>query len=136
MGLGTALLLANELEYKVEGPGVSVCPGPNLAYFSRTYSLEEMIGHIYGRTNVMERTDRPHFFLKELDIYIDYLKNHLVPKTKLDNPKEKKSLDAFRDNLLDGIRYYKELFSGTMTQLQGRVDEILRQLNQKQKEIV
>ncbi|MFA7409173.1 MAG: hypothetical protein WCY83_03015 [Bacteroidales bacterium] len=136
VGLGTALLLANELEYKVEGPGVSVCPGPNLAYFSRTYSLEEMIGHIYGRTNVMERTDRPHFFLKELDIYIDYLKNHLVPKTKLDNPKEKKSLDAFRDNLLDGIRYYKELFSGTMTQLQGRVDEILRQLNQKQKEIV
>ncbi|MFO7617963.1 MAG: hypothetical protein R6V75_12010 [Bacteroidales bacterium] len=135
VGLGTASLLANNLKHNVEGPGVSVCPGPNLAYFNRTFSLKEMVGHIYGRTNVMERNDRPHLFMKELDIYIDYLKNRLAPKINPDNPKEKKTLEAFRENLLEGIRYYKELFSGKLTHLQSKADEILHQLNEKQNQL-
>jgi hypothetical protein len=32
VGLGTSVLLVNEIENKVEGPAVSVCPGPNLAF--------------------------------------------------------------------------------------------------------
>jgi len=35
VGLGTASLLAHGLDTKTEGIGVSVCPGPNLAYFSK-----------------------------------------------------------------------------------------------------
>jgi hypothetical protein len=48
--------------------GVSVCPGPNLASFDRTYSLEEMVGHIYGKQDVLDM-ERPHVFLKELGLY-------------------------------------------------------------------
>jgi hypothetical protein len=135
VGLGTASLLANDLNHKSEGPGVSVCPGPNMAYFTHEVSLPEMVGHIYGKNNVIERTDRPHMFVKELGIYVDYLKNRLAPKLNPANPKEKKMLDSFHDNIKEGIRYYKELFSGKLTQLQGKVDEVLRELDKKEAEL-
>lgn len=35
VGLGTAALMENNLDMRTEGEGVSVCPGPNMAYFSK-----------------------------------------------------------------------------------------------------
>jgi hypothetical protein len=29
------------------------CPGPNIAYFSKSVSLQEMIDDIYGRTDII-----------------------------------------------------------------------------------
>ena len=135
VGLGTALLLGNNLNHRSEGPGVSVCPGPNITYFTREVSLPEMVGHIYGKNNIIERTDRPHMFIKELGIYIDYLKNRLAPRLNLANPKEKKTLDSFRENIQEGIRYYKDLFSGKITQLQGRAEDVLMELEKKEAEL-
>ena len=57
---------------RVEGPGVSVCPGPNIAYFTESLSLHSMVDHIYGRKNVIQRSDRPMMFIKELQLYVDY----------------------------------------------------------------
>ena len=74
VGLGTSALIVNGLDTRVEGDGVSVCPGPNMAYFSKTVTLKEMTDHIYGRSNVISRTDRPNMFIKELSCYIDFLK--------------------------------------------------------------
>lgn len=135
VGLGTASLLANDLNYRSEGPGVSVCPGPNLAYFNREVTLTEMVGHIYGKNNVIRRTDRPHMFMKELGIYMDYLKTRLLPQSDPANAKDKKALDSYRENLLGGIRYYRELFSGKLTRLQGRAEDILRELAGKEAEL-
>ena len=135
VGLGTASLLANDLNHRAEGAGVSVCPGPNLVYFTKEVSLPEMVGHIYGKNNVIERTDRPHMFVKELGIYVDYLKNRLTPRLNPANPKEKKTLDSFQLGIREGIQYYKELFSGKLTQLQGKVDEILKELDKKEAEL-
>ncbi|MCH8566945.1 MAG: hypothetical protein LAT67_01720 [Balneolales bacterium] len=60
----------------------SVCPGPNLAYFSRTYSMDEMVDHIYGRSGRYDKSivdnDRPHMFAKELTQYVNYLEKMLV----------------------------------------------------------
>lgn len=72
-----------------------------------------MIGHIYGKNNVMVRTDRPHMFLKELTLYIDYLKNKI---TELKGSDET-YIEKFRANLDSGIEYYKRLFSGDIVQL-------------------
>src|SRR5690606_7913685 len=57
VGLGTSALLAYDLDTKTEGPGVSICPGPNMAYYSKIVSLQEMTDHIYGRANIISRTD-------------------------------------------------------------------------------
>jgi hypothetical protein len=74
-------------------------------------------------------------FIKELGIYVDYLKNRLVPLLNPANPKEKKALDNFHNNIKEGILYYKELFSGKLTQLQGKIEDVLKELDQKEAEL-
>jgi hypothetical protein len=117
-GLTASILVANNLDHKMEGTDVSICPGPNLAYFSSTYSLKQMVDHIYGRTNVMERTDRPNLFVKELKMYIDYLGDKIEETIKPITDKQKKHFDTFHDNLNKGIEYYKVLFQKCKTQLE------------------
>lgn len=110
VGLGTSALLAYGLDTKTEGEGVSICPGPNMAYFDSIMSLKTMVSHIYGRTNVISRTDRPHVFVKELGIYIDYLKNKLNEVKAAMIKKDEKYLLTFIKNLQAGIVYYQTLF--------------------------
>lgn len=116
-GLTASTLMVNDLDVKMEGTAVSICPGPNLAYFSRLYSLKDMVDHIYGRTNVMERTDRPNLFVKELSMYIEYLNGKIEETVKPISDKQKKFYDTFQDNLAKGVEYYKELFQKYKTQL-------------------
>lgn len=118
-GLTTSAYLAVGIDPKTDGPGVSVCPGPNLAYFSRKMSLKEMVDHIYGRRNVISRTDRPHIFVNELNIYIDYLRMKMDETTDNLNKKQAKYLVTFVSNLKEGINYYNHLFEN----LKGTFEE-------------
>jgi hypothetical protein len=88
---------------------VAVCPGPNLAYFTRIVSLEEMVGHIYGRLQSLVDSERPHMFITELEVYVQYFKDEVQKRFDALNAKEQKYLDSFRANLEEGIAYYKEL---------------------------
>ena len=129
VGLGTSALLVNDMDTKVEGEGVSVCPGPNLAYFSKSMSLKEITDHIYGRMNVISRTDRPNMFIKELWIYIDYLKNKILEtKDKLDK-KQENYLLTFVNNLNEGVNYYETLFKASKDFYEGARMLILEELN-------
>ncbi len=110
VGLGTSALLAYNLDTKIEGKGVSVCPGPNMAYYSKVMSLKEITNHIYGRMNVISRTDRPNMFIKELNIYIDFLKNKLEETKGTLDKKQEKYFSTFSSNLNKGITYYNNLF--------------------------
>jgi hypothetical protein len=116
-GLTASTLMSNDLDTKIEGNAVSICPGPNLAYFSSTYSLKKMVDHIYGRTNIIERTDRPNLFVKELGMYIDYLGGKIEETLKPISDKQKKHFETFQENLNKGVDYYKELFQKYKTQL-------------------
>ena len=110
IGLSTSVMHLNNMDRKVEGDAVSICPGPNLAYYSKTVSLQEMVGHIYGKNNIMERTDRPNFFVKELDLYLDYLQNKLEDSKEDWNKKQERYFTKFIKNMELGITYYNELF--------------------------
>jgi len=111
VGLGTTALVEYDIERRVEGDAVLVCPGPNTAYFSKTYSLETMSNHIYGRENVMDIEDRPNMFVKELKLYIDYLKNQILDSAEVIDRKQEKYLSTFVKNMNEGISYYKDMFS-------------------------
>ncbi|QWX83968.1 hypothetical protein H0I23_16200 [Cellulophaga sp. HaHaR_3_176] len=111
VGLGTSALLAYGLDTKTEGTGVSICPGPNMAYFSKIMKLEEITDHIYGRKTVITRTDRPHMFIKELNIYITYLEEKVEETKKIASTKDIKYLVTFKNNLKEGIFYYQNLFT-------------------------
>jgi hypothetical protein len=112
VGLGTSALLAYNLDTKVEGEGVSICPGPNMAYYSKVMSLKDITDHIYGRDNVITRTDRPNIFIKELHIYIDFLKNKLDEAQTSMSKKQEKYLLTFTKNMKEGVSYYHNLFRG------------------------
>src|SRR5690606_4743414 len=88
---------------------ISLCPGPNLAYFSGTFSLREMVDHIYGRANLLNQLKRPHVFINELQIYLDYFKNNLIGSLNTMTFKKEKQLEAFIENLSKGISYYKSM---------------------------
>ncbi|MBF0511068.1 MAG: hypothetical protein HQL13_01925 [Candidatus Omnitrophica bacterium] len=92
-------------------PGfTAVCPGPNLAYFSKVASLKEMIDHIYGRANLLNDTPRPNMFIKELGMYLDYLKNDILRSLESLNESKIKYFTEFKNNLQEGIEYYRQLF--------------------------
>lgn len=114
-GLGTSALKVNGADFSDVGPGVSVCPGPNMAYFDKQISLKDMIGHIYGKTNVLSTKNRPHVFIKEMQLYVDFLKNRISAAAVPDI-----SMVSFADNLLKGISFYIEMFN----QVKVTVDSI------------
>lgn len=135
VGLGTPALLVNNLDTKVEGPGVSVCPGPNLAYFSSSLSLREMVDHIYGRINVLKINNRPHMFVKELSMYIDFLKNKVNDYFENTNEKQVPGIYDFKEKLNQGIQYYKNLFADKMNLVKSGIIEELKALQLKLEKI-
>ena len=127
-GLGTSALMVNDMDTKIEGEAVSICPGPNMAYFSKIMSLKEITDHIYGKASVISRIDRPNMFVKELNIYIDYLKNK-IKKTAADSTnKQKQSLVKFAENLNSGIDYYNDLFNNISERFEDVKAGIFNQL--------
>jgi hypothetical protein len=111
VGLGISTIKSKKVEVKPTD-AVTICPGPNLAYFSKISSLKEMVDHIYGRLNLLDNRPRPHMFLKELNMYLDIFKERIESFLKnSDDQKEKRQLIKYQKNLFDGINYYKELFA-------------------------
>lgn len=128
VGLGTSILLANNIETKDEGPGVSVCPGPNMAYFDQEMSLNEISDHIYGRKNYLSRNDRPNMFIKELYLYIDHLKKKIEETNENFSLKQAKQLNLFNENLKEGVRYYQHLFGQLKEQFKESKSQIMNDL--------
>ncbi len=110
-GLSASVLLENKLPLSHKLKAVTICPGPNLAYFSAVSTLEEMVGHIYGRLNIRNSLSRPHMFFNELKMYIDYLKTEIQKSASKLTEKQYTYFSSFRTNLLDGANYYKHLIS-------------------------
>lgn len=107
--LASTASITSDTEGMAVVPAVAVCPGPNLAFFSKICSLEEMVGHIYGRTQLLSSLYRPNIFINEMRLYIDYLKKEIREKLDTFTAKEQKHFEEFKANMLDGVAYYKSL---------------------------
>lgn len=127
-GLCTSTYLKHGILKEKESTAVSICPGPNLAYFSRQYSLKEMISHIYGREIIPFKMSRPNLFVNELEIYIDYLKKDFSAHINELNAKKAKYFEKFSEQLLNGINYYKELIPELKLQTDIATQELRHQL--------
>lgn len=128
VGLANASYLENDIKIKGQAQGVVICPGPNMAYFDQEVSLSEMIQHIYGNCSVLTITDRPNMFIKELKMYVDYFKNEIKEVADEITAPQMKKLNAFKNNLLEGIEYYQTLFSSTSF-FENKLKEIENYLN-------
>jgi len=83
----------------------AICCGPNIVNFSKIATLEEMVGHIYGRLSLLRNSNRPHMFIKELELYVDYFRQEI----KKSRNKVSTYFQDYLKNLLSGIEYYKKL---------------------------
>jgi len=90
------------------GLPVAVCPGPNIAWFDREYTLREMVDHIYGRGESLVPPSRPHCLAKELEMVVD----HFAKQSAAIAPGDVKALERLstaHENLQRGLEHYRRL---------------------------
>lgn len=124
-GLGAAPLVKEGIEKNL---AVTICPGPNLAYFSNTFSLQQMVDHIYGRINILNSLKRPNMFVNELSLYVDYLKNEINKNMQTVTDKQTKFYNNFKNNLLHGVEYYKSIAPKLKHETEEYINEMKKDL--------
>jgi hypothetical protein len=85
----------------------SICPGPNIEWFCKFYTLKEMVDHIYGRRSSLVSSERPHMFAKEIVMYVEYFEK-MVADSSL-TPGAIKALLEFKNNLEAGLDFCLEI---------------------------
>lgn len=108
IGLSNSAILKYHLPPVKKLEAVTICPGPNIAYFDKVVTLKQMTDHIYGRSDILGNPDRPNMFIKELQLNVDYLREQAT-SVKKEDPKAVKDITEFSKQLLSGIAYYRPL---------------------------
>lgn len=125
-GLATSAYINYGIEKPREDLSVSICPGPNTVYFDNTYSLKEMVDHIYGRKEIPLKNERNHFFINELELYITYLKNYV--EETVQDAKSIKFVERFKAQLLTGIEYYESISNQVMENVSSKIESFKKEL--------
>jgi hypothetical protein len=129
-GLSTPAFLKYDILNPRESKAVAICPGPNTAYFSGVFSLEEMVKHIYGNLNLLAGVERSNVFINELQLYVTYLKKDINNNLKELTEKKVKYFDKFKNQLQNGINYYKELIPNITNQTESYRKKMMAELVQ------
>ena len=110
VGLSNAAAIVYEEQFVKNLYAVTICPGPNIAYFNKVVSLQTMTDHIYGRTNIIDDRNRPNMFVAELSLYINFIKEQLENEIRqeIDAKRIKYFVEYFK-NVQAGIDYYRNL---------------------------
>jgi len=123
-------------KFDVKGEGVSICPGPNLAYFSSIVSLQQMVGHIYGNAKVALSAHRPNMFMKELKMYIKHLREKMDEITEATTDRQLKGLADFQSNLMSGVHYYQKLAEKMMHRAEESATKIKQDIEELKMELM
>ena len=90
-----------------------------------------MIDHIYGRGTIMTRSDAPHVFVREIRIYLDYLRSELNRFSLGLSTKRWRYFAEFKENMLSGIEYYARFVEQHTEELPRRFLQHLQDLRDK-----
>src|SRR5690606_41538184 len=86
--------------------------------------LKEMVGHIYGKIDLLNNRLRSNLFVNELRLYIDYLKGEIDKHQHDFTEKRSTHFRTFRDNLVGGIAYYRSLIPSMQQYAQTNLDDM------------
>jgi hypothetical protein len=129
-GLSASVILNQGEEPRRNLKAVTICPGPNLAYFKGVFSLKEMLDHIYGKANIILDPERPQVFVKELQLYVQHLQHEISKSLPEKSQKFESYVDKFKANLSQGIVYYQELIASFPMDTEEVVDKMKAQLQE------
>jgi hypothetical protein len=119
--LGNGALINLGIKKEEKAPQ-AVCPGQNISWFNREYSLMEMMAHFYNKQKSLISEERPHMFAKEIQMYVDYF-DRLIKKSDF-NERTKKTLNEFYENMKSGMEYCR-----TFSQKQPFTSENIDSIN-------
>jgi len=127
--LGASAKIINDIEPDALP---TICCGPGIADFSKVASLEEMVGHIYGRLSLLTNSKRPHMFIRELKIYIDNFRKEIERYSLELSTRTPKYFLEVKENLLKGIEHYrntaneftKDIHTKFLSELKALNDEL------------
>ena len=128
MGLAATAVINYGVETR-ESKGVSICPGPNMAYFDKELTLQDMSHHIYNGDEGIVRADRPNMFVNELGMYLTYLSEKIEEHKNDWGKKSRRYLNAFTANMNEGITYYQGMFNSVGTTFSSVKDAAYQSLN-------
>ena len=134
-GLAAPAYLKNGILKPKESRAVAICPGPNIAYFSGKFSLDEMVSHIYGKLNLLNDNDRPNLFVNELNLYVEYLKKDVSKHLQDMSDKKAKYVSKFKEQLQVGIDYYKQLVPKITNQTEVYRKKMLNELKEIEEQL-
>jgi len=84
-----------------------------------------MVDYIYGRNHDLTNDTRPHVFIAELRLYINFLAEQVAKDAgSLVDAKRKKYLNEFYKNMESGIAYYRQL-EGVTQRFKAQFDAAL-----------
>lgn len=126
--LGAAALIKHKIVEDAKNLFSAICPGPSIAHFSKIVSLQEMIDHIYGRINLMNKDVNHNLFIKDLTMSLEHFIKEVMNCTCKPTPKQIESLNEVKQNILDGIEYYKEFFPKMIQQTNEYKEKALEEL--------
>jgi hypothetical protein len=128
MGLAATAVINYGVETR-ESKGVSICPGPNMAYFDQELTLQDMSHHIYNGDEGIVRADRPNMFVNELGMYLTYLSEKIEEHKNDWGKKSGRYLNAFTSNMNEGITYYQGMFNSVGATFSSVKDSAYQSLN-------
>jgi hypothetical protein len=124
-----------------------ICPGPNIAWFDRTYSLKEMVDHIYGRGPALVPPERPHMFAKEITMNVDYFEK--MTGSLQGKPQDVEKMTEYKNNLANGMSLCMEISKQTpfqgenlaslavvVQEQQSRLDSLFSNFMSRSKEVI
>ena len=104
--LGNGALIALGIADEKNSPQ-SICPGPNIEWFNKFYTLKEMVDHIYGRRPSLVSSKRPHMFAKEIEMYMDDFEKRVLSSSH--TKKEIITMLEYKKNLEEGLDFCLEI---------------------------
>lgn len=121
-----------QLQNGARGVTPALCCGPNIRNFNRTFTLEEMVQHIYGRFCLLINKDRPHMFLEEMRLNKEYLAEELKRFAHRISNRPATFFESFKKALLEGADYYQGL---TRQFIKEKREKFLQELHSLRDEI-
>jgi len=106
----------------------AICPGPNIINFKKIATLKEMVDHIYGRCSLLVSSERPHVFIKELQLQINYLRQEMKDASLGLSARSQQKIMEVKNNLIDGIEYYRTIAQELLQEQQEKFLQMLEEL--------